>query len=117
AEATRERSAFQAYAAGDYAQARQRYAAVPGFAGRMGEGSSAYRLGEFRQAVGLFTQAVLAADSDPARARALFNLANSHYRLEEYDAAVALYREVLRYAPGHAEADTNLQLALAQWEL
>ncbi|HSJ48322.1 MAG TPA: VWA domain-containing protein [Gammaproteobacteria bacterium] len=117
ADAARERAAFQAYAVGDYAEARQRYATVPGFAGRMGEGSSAYRLGEYRQAVGLFTQAVLAADSDPARARALFNLANSHYRLEEYDAAVALYREVLRYAPGHAEADTNLQLALAQWEL
>ena len=105
--------AFRAYANGAYQQARQAYARVAGFGGRMGEGSSAYRLGEYEQAAQLFTQAVLDADSDTQRARAIFNLANSRYRLEEFEAAAALYEEALRYDPADKAARVNLRLATA----
>jgi len=105
--------AYQAYSQQAYQQAKQDYARVAGYAGRMGEGSSAYHLGEYRQAVQLFTQAILDADNDAQRARALFNLANSHYRLEDYGAALDLYREVLRYVPEHRAATSNLAFAMA----
>jgi len=106
-------SAYQAYQQQAYQEARQAYARVAGYAGRMGEGSSAYRLEEYGEAAQLFTRAVLDADSDQQRARAIFNLANCRYRLEEYAAAAELYRETLRYAPEDRAADINLDLALA----
>lgn len=106
-------SAYQAYGNRDWAEARQLYARITGYIGRMGEGSSAYQLAQYRDAAQLFTQAVLDADNDADRAQALFNLANSHYRLEDYAAAQALYREVLRYEPDHHAAHNNLDFALA----
>lgn len=105
--------AYQAYSKESYQEAKQAYARVAGYVGRMGEGSSAYRLGEYPEAVGLFTQAVVDADSDAQRARAVFNLANSHYQLEEYAVAVTLYRETLRYAPDDRDARLNLEFAMA----
>lgn len=104
--------AYQAYSQQSYQEAKQAYARVAGYAGRMGEGGSAYRLGEYQEAVQLFTQAVVDADSDAQRARAVFNLANSRYRLEEYGAAVSLYRETLRYAPDDRAARLNLAFAI-----
>ena len=104
--------AYQAYSKQAYQEAKQAYARVAGYAGRMGEGSSVYRLGEYQEAVGLFTQAVVDADNDAQRARAVFNLANSHYRLEEYGTAVVLYRETLRYAPDDRAARLNLEFAI-----
>lgn len=105
--------AYQAYSNKSYLEAKQGYARVAGYGGRMGEGSSAYRLGEYQEAVQLFTQAILDADNDAQRARAVFNLANSHYQLEDYGSAVTLYREVLRYAPNNQAAQLNLDFAIA----
>lgn len=105
--------AYLAYSKQSYQEAKLAYARVAGYAGRMGEGSSAYRLGEYQEAVQLFTQAVVDADSDAQRALAAFNLANSRYRLEEYGAAAALYRETLRYAPDDRAARLNLTFAIA----
>ncbi|BAO44936.1 VWA domain-containing protein [Thiolapillus brandeum] len=106
-----QRVAYAAYLRQSYQEARQAYARVPGYAGRMGEASSAYQLGKYRDAVALFTQAVLDADTDQERANAVFNLANTHYRLENYEAAVATYQEALLYDPSSAGAQTNLRLA------
>lgn len=105
------RQAYLAYGEESWQVAKQAYARIDGYTGRMGEGSSAYRLEEYQQAIHLFTQAVLDADNDSERARAIFNLANSHYRLADYVAAAALYREVLRYAPDHPAAKLNLEFA------
>ena len=111
-----QRRAYQAYNNQSYRQAMQDYAHVVGYDGRMGEGSSAYRLGEYPKAIQLFTQAILDANTDAQRARAVFNLANSRYQLEDYSAAVALYREALRYQPGDRAAQLNLEFAVAMQE-
>lgn len=113
---SRQQEAFQAYDNESYQEARQTYTRVAGYAGRMGEAGSAYKLGEYREAVQLFTQAVLDAGNDAQRADAVFNLANSHYKLEDYEAAIELYREVQRYVPGHPAAELNLELAVAMLE-
>lgn len=107
------REAFAAYGRGAYREAQRDYARVAGYAGRMGEGGSAYRLGAYREAARFFAQAVLAADSDAQRARALFNLADSRYRLGDYGAAAELYRQVLRYDPHDRAARSNLRFAIA----
>ncbi len=102
-----------AFAAGRYQDARRDYAGVAGFAGRLGEGASAYRLGELAAASRQFTLAVLAADSDDQRADALFNLANSRYQAGAFAQAADNYRDVLRYRPQDAAAQRNLTYALA----
>jgi Ca-activated chloride channel family protein len=105
--------AHHAWSEGNYVEARRLYARIPGYAGRMGEGASAYRTGQYRDAIGPFTEAILAAEDDRQRADALFNLANSHYRLEDYATAVEYYRDVLRYRPDDAAASVNLAYAEA----
>jgi len=109
-----QQQAYHAYSNESYLEARQAYAKVTGFDGRMGEGSSAYRLGQFQEAVQLFTQAVLDAENDLQRARAVFNLANSRYQLGDFEAAAALYQEALRYDPADRASQLNLKFALAK---
>lgn len=106
-----ERHAHAAFQAGDYHGARDAYARLAGYAARMGEGAAAYRLGDSAAAAGQFAQAVLAADNDPQRARALLNLGNSRFQLGDYGGAVEAYRDALRYRPEYPAARTNLALA------
>jgi len=107
-----QQQAYEAYRQQSWQQARQAYARIEGYAGRMGEGGSAYRLEEYQAAIQLFTQAVLDADTDTQRARAVFNLANSYYQLQDYGMAASLYQETLRYAPQDEAAQLNLSFAL-----
>jgi len=108
--------AHQAWNDGAYVEARRLYARVPGYTGRMGEGASAYRAGQYRDAIGPFTEAILAANDDRQRADALFNLANTHYRLEDYATAIDYYRDVLRYRPADAATSVNLDYAQALYQ-
>lgn len=105
------RQAHAAYVAGDLAAAQRGYARVGGYDGRLGEGISAYRAGDFPAALHAFSEAVLAADDDAARARAVFNLGNVRYRMADYALAADLYRESLRYAPADPAARVNLEWA------
>jgi Ca-activated chloride channel family protein len=105
--------AYDAYAQQSYQQAKQWYGRVRGYAGRMGEGSSAYRLGQYPEAVKQFIRATLEADSDVQRADALFNLANSYFKQEQYQEAADTYRDVLHYRPADANARLNLEYAIA----
>lgn len=105
--------AYDAYQKESYAEAQRAYAEVPGYAGRMGEGGSDYRLRKYPKAIQQFTQAILDADTDTQRAQAIFNLANSHYQLQHYAIAANLYREVLRYDAKDKAAQINLGFASA----
>lgn len=96
-----------AYEEGDYVTAQRVFAALHGYRARMGEGAARYQLGQFRQASGVFIQAVLQAEGAEQRAAALFNLANCFYRLEDYVQAEALYADALRYRPGWKAAQVN----------
>lgn len=106
-----ERAAYGAYSAGDYAAARALYAPLVGYAGRMGEGASQYRRGEFAAAVTAFSQAVLAATTDAQRGRALYNLGNAYFQLGDYANAAIAYDDALLYLPQHEAARTNGRLA------
>lgn len=108
-----QRQAHRAYVDRSYRVAEKDYARVAGYVGLMGQGSSAYRLDDYRQAARLFTRAILAADSDVQRGRALFDLADCRYRQKDFTTAATLYRQTLLYTPHDRAARTNLAFALA----
>lgn len=106
-------TAMRAYAEGDYTTAQQVFATLPGYPARMGEGAAHYQQQQFQLATVAFIQAVLQAATVEERATAVFNLANSYYRLGNYRQAEALYRNVLRYRPDWQAARVNLEYAMA----
>lgn len=105
-------NAYAAYIRADYERAGKLYARIAGYAGRMGEGSSAYHLEEYELAVQSFILAALEAKDDRQRAQALFNLANCYFKSTDYAAAAAIYSDVLRYQPSFKPAQLNLEYAL-----
>jgi len=105
------RQADEAYTRQAYELAMGRYAQLPGYRARMGEASAAYRLQRYPRAMHQYTLALLAADTDRQRADALYDLGNCRFQLGDYAAAEGLYRDVLRYVPGHPQATTNLDIA------
>lgn len=106
-------TAYGSLKAEDYQRAKQQFSRLAGYAARLGEGSAAYRLRDYKAAAQQFIQAMLDATNDQQRGHALFNLANCRYQLADYRAAAMLYQDVLRYLPGHQGAMTNLAYAKA----
>ncbi|MGM0593362.1 MAG: VWA domain-containing protein, partial [Pseudomonadota bacterium] len=86
--------AVAAYRSGEFAVAAEQFAQVPGYPGHMGAGASYYRLEAYPSAVAQFTQAVLLAEGDGARADALFNLGNSLFQEGDYAAAAQVFADV-----------------------
>lgn len=105
--------AWQQYRAGQYAQAAREFARLPGYTARMAEAASWYRDQQYPRAATAYIQAVLDADTDTQRARALFNLGNCYYRQAHYARAARTYQDALRYQPDFAAAKTNLAYAKA----
>jgi len=106
-----EQSAHLAYQAQDYVRAQLLYTQIPGAAGRLGEGASAYRRKDYAYAAHQFTAALLEATTPPQRADALFNLGNSEFMLNRYAAAAEAYQGVLNYRAGDKKTLANLDLA------
>ncbi|MGD8927084.1 MAG: VWA domain-containing protein, partial [Thioalkalispiraceae bacterium] len=107
------RLGYSKFMDGDYQAARQAFAGVDGYAGRFAEGSMAYQLKQYQQAIPLFIQATLDASTDQQRIQAIFNLANCYFKLQYYPEAERLYQDVLRYQPNNTAAQTNLRIAIA----
>ncbi|HKK05504.1 MAG TPA: hypothetical protein VKA50_06605 [Gammaproteobacteria bacterium] len=113
-------SAYRAYQAKDYALAQLRFAAVAGYAARLGEGASAYRRRDYAHAVRQFGAALLAAGNAGERATALFNLGNARFQRHEYARAVEAYEGALDYsrqAGGNQAARIRQNLWLARSHL
>jgi Ca-activated chloride channel family protein len=69
--------------------------------------------GDRKGAAEVLTQAVKAARPDLAGA-ASYNLGNAHLATEDFDPAIADYRQALRIDPANKDAKWNLELALRQ---
>lgn len=112
--------AYRAYRAKDYSLAQLRFAAVAGFAARLGEGASAYRRGDYAHAARQFEAALLAAGNADERSRALFDLGNARFQRREYARAVEAYEGALDYdrrANGKIAARIRQNLWLARSRL
>ena len=104
-------SAYQQLQNGEWQQARDNFAKIPGFQARFAEGAAAYQLGQYKLAITIFIQATLDAETVQQRSNSIFNLANSYFKLNQYQQAESLYRDVLRYQPDHQAARVNLSYA------
>jgi len=111
---------YELYSQQDYAGALKRYRQMVDFQGRLGEGASHYRMGNYDKAAHSFINAVLIAENDTDRATALFNLGNSYFQIGDYAKASSVFGDVLRYKPGHEAGAFNqsfsrsLQIAVEQ---
>ncbi len=103
--------AFHAYQLKRFRTALDLYSQLSGFDARLGEGASAYRLGDFERARTEFTEAVLQAPNDRGRGAALLNLGNTYFQNGDYRNAEISYRDALRYRPDFDPAQRNLVIA------
>lgn len=101
------RMAYQALTQQDYAKSREIYASIDSYDGRFGEAIASYRLADYGQAIRLFEQAVLLANTDQEYADALYNLGNSYFQVGNYPVAVSSYEAALRYRPQHNASIKN----------
>lgn len=108
-----EYQAFKNYANGNFPAALSLYKQLPGYAARLGEGSSYYKMSDFRSALNQYSRAVLAANNDQERAHALFNLGNSYFQTGNYAAAITIYRDAIQYQPDHKNVLHNLKFTTA----
>jgi len=106
-----EADAYAAYLKHNYTLAQTFYGEQAGFAGRMGEGASAYRRKDYLYAIKQFSNALLASRNDKQREQALFNLGNSYFMATGYRAAADAFIGVLRFTPDNKDARANLALA------
>ncbi len=116
-----ESEAYAAYHAQKFAQAQMHYAALPGYAARMGEGATAYRRKDYPYAIAQFSRALLEAIESTQREQALFNLGNSYYMAGNYLAAADAFLGVLKYSPDQPSAalrqNARANLAMAAGKL
>lgn len=92
----------------DYQYAKILYSHAKGFYARMGEGSSAYRLSDYKAAIKQYTLALLKANNDPQKNKSLFNLANAYYKDDQFIKAIETYKYLLIYTPKSEETQSNL---------
>lgn len=74
-------------------------------------GDALYELGDYDNALQEFERAAAAADADLS-ARGYYNKGNTHFKLQDYAAAVEAYKESLERSPRDTDAKANLELAL-----
>ena len=108
----KEAQAYQAYTKKDFRAALDIYSVYTGYRARMGEGSSAYQMKDYKRAITQFTQAFLVAGADSQRSNALYNLANSFFYIEDYLSAKQVYEDTLKYQP-HPQAKANLAFVVS----
>jgi Ca-activated chloride channel family protein len=102
-----EAAAWQAWQQKQYGRAYTLYAAAGGYRGQMGAGAAAWRQADYVVATRHFGAALLLAETDRARADALYNLGNAHYARGQWQAAWEAFEAVLRIRPADARASTN----------
>lgn len=113
-----EGSAWLAWQGGRYAEAQQRYAALPGYAARMGEGAAAYRQRQYQLAAQAFHRALLLADTPSQRFAAFYDLGNATLQLPGKSLeAVQAFEAALRLRPDDARALRNARLAQRAYDI
>ncbi|BBP44738.1 hypothetical protein THMIRHAS_01110 [Thiosulfatimonas sediminis] len=115
-----EQQAFELYQAQEFVAAQQEYVALSAHLGAVpsaypawfGAGSAAYKAQDYVGAVRYLQQAAWLAETDSARADALFNLGNAYLKGNLPEFAVESYQQALMYKNPFPQAEHNLKIAL-----
>ena len=75
-----------------------------------GQGTVAYRREQWQQAITFFTTALEQASNDSDRAKAAYNLGNSHAHSSEFKLAEDSYKKALNWQNNYPRASLNLSL-------
>jgi len=75
-----------------------------------------YREGAYPEALTLMQQALSYADDESLAESGFYNMGNSSFGSEDWESAVAAYRDALLLNPDDQDAKYNLELALQQLE-
>jgi hypothetical protein len=75
-----------------------------------------YREGAYPEALALMQQALSYADDESLAESGFYNMGNSSFGSEDWESAVAAYRDALLLNPDDQDAKYNLELALQQLE-
>ncbi len=100
--------AYNNFQAENYQLALNLYSNITGYSARMGQGSSAYKLEDYKAAAKQYTLALLKAINNDEKFMSLFNLANAHYKNGEFIKAIETYKYLLIYNPNSEKAQSNL---------
>lgn len=103
--------AHQAWQKNDFKKAAVLYAAIDGYAARMGEGASCFRDSDIDCAISAFSRAAWQAATDEQRGQAAYNLGNSYFRQGNFQSAIILYRDALQHQPQQALYRNNLDFS------
>lgn len=102
-----EGAAWEALAAGRYADAEALYRGIDNFNGRLGAGAAAWRQGRYGAALERFAEAERRAGDDVERAIAIYNQGNALARLGRLGDALRAFDDALALHPNHARAALN----------
>ena len=108
--------AWEAYQEGDYAGAKE------GFAAELKENpdnlrvlqalaSAEYKLGNLPESLKLFKKLSASATTERERFEGLYNQGNTELGLQRYDDAIGSYKQALKVRPGDENAEHNLAVA------
>jgi Ca-activated chloride channel family protein len=79
---------------------------------RYNRGCSAYQNSDYKGAMAAFSSVLRRIQDDQIRFKAAYNLGNTAYKLNDFDLAIAHYRQALLYNPTSEDARHNLELAV-----
>ena len=96
---------------GNYALAEKLYSqSKASYDSNLGLGVIAYRQQHWQLAINFFRNALTAADNDPKRASATYNLGNSYAQANQLDLARQSFEQALRFQNNYPKARYNLNL-------
>ncbi len=96
----------------DFKRAEEMYASIPGYQARIGEGASCFREEQINCAIDAFSRAAWLAENDQQHGVAAYNLANSLFKQGDFQSAIILYKDALRYQPKNKQYKNNLDFTL-----
>ncbi len=90
--------------------ALETYRQLENYAGLMGKGAAAYRLGQWQTALHAFEQASAQANTNQQKARAAYNRGNALIQLGELDQAISAFELAIELRGSYPRASHNLTL-------
>jgi Ca-activated chloride channel family protein len=102
----------------DNQSALETYSRLNNYAGQMGKGASAYRLGRWDEALAAFKRAYAETSNPKEQARAAYNQGNALTQLRRLNEAITAFKQAVALESSYSRAERNLMLvnqAKQQW--